>query len=370
MTDFSDDSPAANSNWVTDADGDALKGLTKKIAAVSQRQSSWTRDDWPTQQLSLMAEAQVYRWFISRANGGLEWSARDIAKGYIALGSACLTSTFIVTQRVAAMKRVAACDNVDLKQRVLTGMLDGSAPATVGISHLTTSRRHAKKPVMGVTRSNGQWQVDGFAPWVTGANHAQWLLMGGVLNDGKEILFLLPTDTVGVQIEKGFDLIALSASHTGAVKCDTVLVPEANVVAAPQESVLATRAGGGAGGVQTSALALGLVRSAIDFIQQESVARPELAETADALNQQFDLLFDLTLKVADGAFESVGQLRADANSLATRSTQAAMIAAKGAGFVDGHPVGRWCREALFFLVWSCPQQVAEAGLCELVTRAE
>ena len=44
-----------------------------------------------------------------------------------------------------------------------------------------------------------------------------------------------------------------------------------------------------------------------------------------------------------------------------------MIAAKGAGFVEGHPVGRWCREALFFLVWSCPQQVAEAGLCELVT---
>ena len=59
-------------------------------------------------------------------------------------------------------------------------------------------------------------------------------------------------------------------------------------------------------------------------------------------------------------------LRTDANSLVLRSTQAALVAAKGAGFVEGHPVGRWCREALFFLVWSCPQSVQDANLCELV----
>ena len=365
MTDFPDSLPVKSVG-----DGAALERLTRPIAAASQQQASWTSADWPTQQLSLIAQAGVYYWFIDRQSGGFEWSASDIAKGYIALGSACLTSTFIVTQRVAAMKRLASSSNADLKQRVLPGMLDGSAPGTVGISHLTTSRRHTKKPVMRVTREGDRWRVDGFAPWVTGAIHAKWLLMGGVLEDGKEILFLLPTDAAGVKIEKGFDLIALSASHTGVVKCDSVILPDANVVVSPRESVLATPSGTGAGGVQTSALALGLVRSAIDFIRHESVARPELAETAESLEQQFELLFELTLKVADGEFESAGQLRADANSLATRSTQAAMIAAKGAGFVEGHPVGRWCREALFFLVWSCPQQVAEAGLCELVTRAE
>ena len=59
------------------------------------------------------------------------------------------------------------------------------------------------------------------------------------------------------------------------------------------------------------------------------------------------------------------ELRTRANSLALRSTQAALAAAKGAGFVAGHPAGRWCREALFFLVWSCPQSVVAANLCEL-----
>ncbi len=29
------------------------------------------------------------------------------------------------------------------------------------------------------------------------------------------------------------------------------------------------------------------------------------------------------------------------------------------------PAGQWCREALFFFVWSCPQSVMAANLCEL-----
>ena len=31
----------------------------------------------------------------------------------------------------------------------------------------------------------------------------------------------------------------------------------------------------------------------------------------------------------------------------------------------GHSAGRMAREALFFLVWSCPQPVMQANLCEL-----
>ena len=42
-------------------------------------------------------------------------------------------------------------------------------------------------------------------------------------------------------------------------------------------------------------------------------------------------------------------IRQRANSLVLRATQAALAAAKGTGYVVGHPAGRWCREALFFL---------------------
>ena len=60
------------------------------------------------------------------------------------------------------------------------------------------------------------------------------------------------------------------------------------------------------------------------------------------------------------------RLRADANGIVVRAAQGALTASKGAGFVAGHPVERLVRESLFFLVWSCPQSVSDAVLCDLV----
>jgi hypothetical protein len=58
-------------------------------------------------------------------------------------------------------------------------------------------------------------------------------------------------------------------------------------------------------------------------------------------------------------------IRTRANSLALRSTQALLAASKGAGFVSGHFAERAVREAMFFLVWSCPAPVVAAALREL-----
>ena len=57
-------------------------------------------------------------------------------------------------------------------------------------------------------------------------------------------------------------------------------------------------------------------------------------------------------------------LRVEVTRLALRASQLALLAAKGSGFVAPHPAQRWARQALFFLVWSCPQPVASAALRE------
>ena len=54
-----------------------------------------------------------------------------------------------------------------------------------------------------------------------------------------------------------------------------------------------------------------------------------------------------------------------ANSIALRIAQACMAVSKGAGYVQGHPAERLVREAMFFLVWSCPRPVVAAALAEL-----
>jgi hypothetical protein len=57
-------------------------------------------------------------------------------------------------------------------------------------------------------------------------------------------------------------------------------------------------------------------------------------------------------------------LREESNRLVLRATQAAMAIGKGAGFLTTSPISQWAKEAMFFLVWSCPQGIANAHLCE------
>jgi alkylation response protein AidB-like acyl-CoA dehydrogenase len=63
--------------------------------------------------------------------------------------------------------------------------------------------------------------------------------------------------------------------------------------------------------------------------------------------------------------EAAARLRAQANALVLHVTQTALAAAKGSGFVRSHPAQRWARQALFFLVWSCPRPALEGTLAYL-----
>jgi alkylation response protein AidB-like acyl-CoA dehydrogenase len=147
------------------------------------------------------------------------------------------------------------------------------------------------------------------------------------------------------------------------------MVDADSIIAGPAEAVLSSGKGGGTGGLQTSTLAIGLAQAAVGFVNQEAAARPDLQGTGHALKLELEDLRASLLALADGdahvAIHANAQdLRAAANSFVLRATQAALVAAKGAGYVQGHPVERWCREAMFFLVWSCPQPVLDANLCE------
>lgn len=327
-------------------------------------------DRWPVEGLQLCADAGFYRWFAATDQGGFGWNATDIARGYLALSEADLTTTFILTQRIAALRRIAGCGNDSLKQKMLPKLLTGELTATVGISHLTTSRQHAKSPVVSATQTAAGFLLNGICPWVTGGQGADYILIGAStiddvgIADGREIIMLVGSDSPGLDIKPGFEMLALTDSQTGTVSLTHVSVNKEFVVAGPIANVL-TGNGGGAGGLQTSVLALGLATAAISFIDRESEKRIELHSSGNALRDELNRVKHQLFSATDGdATITAEQVRTQANSLILRATQSAMVAAKGAGFVSGHPVGRWCQEALFFLVWSCPQSVAQANLDE------
>ncbi|MDZ4821164.1 MAG: acyl-CoA dehydrogenase family protein [Planctomycetota bacterium] len=320
---------------------------------------------WPRDQLRLCAEYGVFKWFIAPEYGGLGWSETDQVRGYLRLSSVCLTTAFILTQWHAAVRRIADSDNVSVKEQLLPGLASGQLFTSVGISHLTTSRRFTGTALRAEVTPTGYF-LNGFSPWVTGAPHADFVVLGAQLDNGLQILIVVDTEMDGIVIGEPARLVGLTASHTAELRCEEVDVPRELWLAGPMENVVSASSGSGTGGLQTSTLAIGLTSTAITYLEEQLQQRSDLSEIAQELRKEHVQLRSDLMDLAAGKPVCTNEsLRKRANSLVLRSTQAALAAAKGTGYVIGHPAGRWCREALFFLVWSCPHQVVQANMCEL-----
>jgi alkylation response protein AidB-like acyl-CoA dehydrogenase len=357
------------SNRITSPDDPALRELCARLAEAGAELDRSGR--WPAEQLRWCGEAGVYQWFMDPRWGGQGWNDEQTVRGYLALASACLTTTFILTQRSGACRRIASCANETLKERLLPGLASGELFATVGISHLTTSRRHLGRPVLTAEKTATGFRLDGLSPWVTGAAAADAIVIAATqVEDGaatdRQLLVAVPKEARGLSVEKPLSLVGLSASSTGPVHLHGVEISREWLIAGPAPNVMQSGLGGNAGGYETSALAIGLARAAIDFLAAEAAHRSEIQTPLEALaSEHRQLENDLLALVRGEAACSKESLRQRANTFVLRATQAALSAAKGTGYVVGHPAGRWCREALFFLVWSCPLPVAAANLCEL-----
>lgn len=350
---------------ITRPDDPGLDELTRLLAEMSP-DLELSGNCWPAEQLRLCGEYGVYEWFLEREFGGQGWSEADLVRGYLRLSAACLTTTFVITQRTGACRRIAVSDHAFPREALLPGLLRGDLFATVGISHLTTSRRHEKRPVLRATLDAQTVTLDGYSPWVTGSTAAQVVVVGATLEDGSQVLVAAATDQPGVTIPPPAQLVGLTASQTGPIEFASARFDRKWLLAGPLPNVMQQGVGAKTGGLQTSTLAIGLADAALTYLQSECDRRPELSSPADELRSQWRQLRQDLLQMAEGNDVcSNEQLRGRANSLVLRSAQAALSAAKGSGYIVGHPAGRWCREALFFLVWSCPQPVMAANLCEL-----
>jgi len=324
-------------------------------------------ETWPKDQLAWCAEAGVFRWFVEEKYGGSNWTDSKIIEGYLTLSQHCLTTTFVLTQWNAACRRIASGANKSLREDLLPRLATGELFATVAISHLSTSRQHLARPALSAQRRpDGSYVLNGFSAWVTGGAFADYIVVGATLPDGNQILCAVPRLTPGLTTYLGQRLVALTSSCTDKIELQNVTVQPQDIVGGPALNVMQS-GGGGTGGLQTSTLAIGLASAASTFLSAEANERPEKAAAAKAIASEVSDLRSALLALAGHRSSrlSASELRSKANSLVLRATQAALTVSKGAGFAADSEIGRWAKEALFFLVWSCPQPVLAANLEEL-----
>jgi alkylation response protein AidB-like acyl-CoA dehydrogenase len=324
---------------------------------------------WPEALWSIVAEAGATRWALPASAGGDDCDRLVLLERYARVAEGSLTAAFILSQHDAAVRRLAADVDRPAARRWLEAIAAGRAFTTVGISQLTTSRRHGAQAMVARAGTHGGYRLQGVMPWVTAALRANVLVTGAVLEggDGRQLLVAVPADRPGLSVLPPFSLAALQASCTSEVVCDNVEVAESDLLAGPAVDVMAHPGAAGTGGLETSALALGQARAALVALAGEAPRRHDLTEPVEALAEAWQDAWSTLLAAALAApgAPTSAQVRAQANALVLRLTQAYLTARKGTGFLRTEPAQRWARQALFFLVWSCPGPVAQAAIRDL-----
>ena len=174
---------------------DSTLSLLKELSGLAE--SLETSGAWPSEQMRLLAAHGVTGWAIPREFGGSGVDSRELTIGYERLTRGCLTTTFILTQMNAAVSRIVATGTTAIQKKLLPAIAAGDLHVTVGISHLSTSRQHLSQPAVVVEQTNEGFLLDGSVPWVTGAKFADYIITGGTLGDGRQVLLALPRPTPG-----------------------------------------------------------------------------------------------------------------------------------------------------------------------------
>ncbi|QEH37112.1 Acryloyl-CoA reductase (NADH) [Aquisphaera giovannonii] len=350
---------------IADPEAAVMSRLVSELAAADtgvDRAGVWSEPLW-----RLVRDAGATLWSIPTEQGGPACPRPLFLQRYAQLASASLTAAFVLSQHDAAVRRLSAAARHPAAKLWLDRIRSGDAFATVGISQLTTSRRLGAQALVATELVPGRYRLRGAMPWVTAAQRADVFVTGALMEDGRQLLVALPAERPGVAVRPPFALAALQASCTAEVSLDDVHVDDSDLLAEPGADQSSQPSAVGTAGLETSALALGQARAAIDALAGLAADKADLAEPSDELFRAWSDAWSSLLACARGEPDAPnsGHVRSRSNDLVLKATQAYLLARKGSGFVLSEPAQRWARQALFFLVWSCPTPLAQATIRDL-----
>jgi butyryl-CoA dehydrogenase len=344
-----------------------VPGLAHVLRGIRSRADAADRSgSWPEEDLRDLAEIGAMRWQLPREMGGHDLSPVELHLRYEAIASASLATALVLSQRDSAAGLIDGAESDSLRRELLPALAANEVFSTVGIAQLTTSRQGGP-PALVAEATEAGYRLNGLIPWATGADHCDFFVSGAVC-EGKtpsQILFALPIDLSGIIVEPPMPMVALAASRTTALRCTNVPLAHRWILTGPRERVLGSRRKSLA--IGQSFPAMGLCRSALDLIAEHHSDRAQ--QTHAKLNHQLNSVRERVLLFCESPTPDPAdapRLRGLCNDLAVRITHTAVALYKGTALIMDHPAQRLAREAMFLLVWSCPDPVIDCTV-ELLT---
>lgn len=330
------------------------------LAMIRDRAGEAEREfHWPTWELQGLAAAGAMRWAVPKAFGGDDLPALELHRRYEQIARASLAVALILTQRDSAVGLIDGAEGAARRERMLNRLAKDENFVTVGVAQLTTSRQRGQ-PALRAERVEGGWKLNGTIPWCTGAQVAHFIVSGAVLPDGKQILFLMPPIAAGCETQRAMPLVALRQTLTASLELKNVIVEDPWLLRGPVEKAMIRRHKHLELG-QTF-LATGLCLAALDLIgdHKSDAAREAHGRFSEQLESVRTEIVNLSAPGNErAAADAAPRIRGACNDLAVRITHAAVALYKGTALLETHPAQRFAREAMFLLVWSCPNPVID-----------
>lgn len=324
---------------------------------------------WPKACLDLLQDAGLWRCAIPTRWGGAAAPYPQHVRAYESVAAGSLAAALLLTQRDGAVDLIARGKNPELKDRLLPAHARGERFTSIGISQVTTSVG-GRAPKLLATVCDEGFILDGVMPWVSGACGCDEIVTAAVTSDGLELLACVPTAARGLTCEPAMRLMALESSCTSRVRCEHVVITQAEIVRGPAARVLSRRTPVKeltvtAVGLGSAAAMAGELRKSGESL--EATARGFVEELFGELDELRSAIYAAAERLGEDetSAQSVA-LRVRMNHLLSRLALAMLSAGKGSGYVLGSPSERLLREAMFFQVWSCPDTVRTRTLERLI----
>lgn len=275
-------------------------------------------------------------------------------------GRHCGSTAFLAWCQSASAWYLARAPQQAPRQRYLADVLAGSLLAGSGMSNFLKHFAGIEKIRLNARAVDGGYQIDGILPWVSNLDHGHLLLTAAAVDDGRYIMFAIPTDSDGLRLHPCPDFSGMEGTNTWNVRMKDVWVPTEDILAEPEQfgefidvvkqGLILTQTGMGLGIIAGSLGTLNSDRTTTRLVNH--FLETDTDDIQQALNRLQAEAFALAPSVSEGTAPplAVLRLRAQVSEWTLRATQSTALHVGARGYLMRHPAQRRLREAMFVAI--------------------
>lgn len=321
------------------------------------------KGSYPGEFLRQLGAAGAFAGHISKAYGGSEQGLGIVIEGMDIVAKECMSTAFLVWCQTACAWYLENSSNEALKASYLPDIAAGRVLAGTGLSNPMKSCAAIEDIRLRARRVDDGYLINGTLPWVSniGPDH---MFAVGVAVEGKSDLLIALADggLPGLTMNQNAHFVALEGTNTFACQFKDVFIPDARVIAHPDEfPTFLSRIKSGFILLQMG-MGLGLIDACADMMRQSNKTLSHVnqflddqvqdieADLADARQQTKALAEDVYARRDAGRMRSVLELRIAGSELSLRAANAAMLHMGAKGYLLRNPAQRRLREAYFVAI--------------------